>query len=190
VPDACDESSLLWQQEVEVPAGAWRGRELVRDGRVLGFADRGVLFGDDGRWIAELSQRRRGDDGIKVHVVEDGDAREVGSLVPATRVNWRGKTKAAPGRTPLTWSGTVRFVGSSRDVAYVRGGAVVRVDGRVAAEVLLGEKRWWGKRSFWGDWTLRFHDCDDRRLRVVCFGWLKLAWDLQRAIDTESAAAG
>ena len=180
--DAVD--PLLWQRVVEVPAGAWRGRELVRDGEVLGFAERGVLFEPDGRWIAELSRRRRGDDGVKAWVVEDADGREVGSLLPATRVNWRGKTKAVTGGSPNGWTGTVRLAGSSRDVAHVRLGAVVHGDGRMAAQVLLGEKPWWGSRSMWGEWTLRFHDCADVRLRVVCFGWLKLAWDLQRQLDT------
>src|SRR5579871_5824253 len=106
------DGSLLWRPVVEVPAGAWRGRELIEDGVVLGYAQRGVVFGDDGRWIAELSRRRAGDHGIKVVVVEDGDGREVGSLIPSTRVNWRGKTKVATGKGPLTWTGSVRLAGS------------------------------------------------------------------------------
>jgi len=65
----------------------------------------------------------------------------------------------------------------------VRGGAVINADGSLAAEVLLGEKRWFGSRSMWGEWTLKFHHCDDPQLRVMCFGWLALAWQFQNALD-------
>jgi len=50
--------------------------------------------------------------------------------------------------------------------------------------MLIGDKKkWWGTKSMWGEWTLRFHTCDDPRLRVMCFGWLALAWKFQHAID-------
>jgi hypothetical protein len=175
-------NSLLERQTIQIPAGAWRGRELRQGGRTIGWADRGVVSDADGQLIADL--RRALVDGHLVWNVEDAFSQTVGSLVPATRVNWRGKTKPVKTHTPFGWSGTVRLAGSTRDVAHVRAGAVVALDGRLAAEVLVGDsEKWWGSKSMWGEWTLRFRACDDPRLRVMCFGWLALAWNFQHTID-------
>jgi hypothetical protein len=115
--------------------------------------------------------------------VEDAQGQEVGSLVPVTRLNWRGKAKSMNKGGPLEWTGTMRLAGSDQDVADIRAGAVIHSGGALVAEVLLGEKRWFGTQSMWGAWTLKFHDCSDLRLRIMCFGWLAHAWSLQRNLD-------
>ncbi len=176
-------NSLLERQSIRIPQGAWRGRELTDGLRAIGFAHHGEISDADGQLIAIL-RRVRGSHGYRVWNVEDAFGETVGTLVPATRVNWRGKTKPVNTHTPFGWSGTVRLVGSERDEAHVRAGEVVNLDGSLAAEVLIGDTRWWGSKSMWGEWLLRFSNCDDPRLRVMCFGWLALAWSFQRTIDT------
>ena len=68
-------------------------------------------------------------------------------------------------------------------MAHVRAGAVVDLDGSLVADIRIGDKKWWGTKSMWGEWTLRFRACDDPRLRVMCFGWLAPAWKFQHTID-------
>ena len=181
--DEHEATMLVDRRVIVVPQGAFRGRELTRGGVSLGWAEQGRLYGLDHRYIAD-ARHRKGPEGFRVWVVEDADGREVGSLVPTTRVGWRGKVKPATGSLPHSWTGSVRLAGSHREVADIRGGAVVHADGRLVAEVLLGEKRWFGTQSMWGEWTLKFHDCPDPRLRLMCFGWLNVAWQLQRQHDT------
>ncbi len=178
-------NSLLEQRTVRIPQGAWRGRELTDGARTIGWADHGVISDADGQLIATL-RRAWGTVGYRVWDVEDAFGETIGSLVPATRVNWRGKTKPVKTETPFGWTGTVRFAGSDDDVAHVRAGAVVNVDGSLVAEVLIGDKKWWGSKSMWGEWTLRFGSCGDPRLRVMCFGWLALAWSFQHTIDNSA----
>ncbi len=134
--------------------------------------------------IATLNRQRRGDDGYRVWVIEDADGHEVGSLVPANRINWRGNRKPVKATAPLSWTGSVRLTGSAREVAHIRTGTVFHPEGGRVADVLFGDKPWFGTQSMWGAWTLKFYDCTDLRLRVACFGWLALAWSLQRTLDT------
>ena len=80
--------------------------------------------------------------------------------------------------------GTLRMGGSNLDVASIRGGAVIREgDGQVIAEVRIGDSSKPLTPSMWGVWTLKFRQCDDLQLRLMCFGWLALAWNLQRSKD-------
>ena len=185
MPDEPDLPALLRQKIIRIPAGAWRGRDLLSPtGDELGYAERGALYVPNGGPIATLRRQRRGDDGYRVWVIEDADGREVGSLVPASRVNSRGNRKPIKASDPLSWTGSVRLTGSAREIAQIRAGTVFHPEGGRVAEVLLGDKRWFGTQSMWGAWTPKFYDCTDLRLRVACFGWLALAWTLQRTLDT------
>ena len=176
-------TSLLRQRVIRVGQGDWRGRDITDGLRTIGWAQRGVLHDANGQLVADVRRRKR-DDGLKVWVVEDAFGQAVGNIVPTSRIGWRGRVKLATPQSPFGFTGTVQLVGSERDVADVRGGAVINADGSLAAEVLLGEKRWFGSRSMWGEWTLKFHHCDDPQLRVMCFGWLALAWQFQNALDS------
>ena len=68
-------------------------------------------------------------------------------------------------------------------MAHVRAGAVVDRDGALAAEVLIGRQEVVGHEVDVGRVDAGFRTCDDPQLRVMCFGWLALAWSFQHTID-------
>src|SRR5689334_7085746 len=104
---------LVDRRVIHVPQGAWRGRELTDGGVCVGWARHGRLSGLDHRFVADIRSRKR-PEGFRVWAVDDADGREVGALVPTTRVGWRGKIKPATGSLPHTWTGSVRLAGSER----------------------------------------------------------------------------
>ena len=108
-------------------------------------------------------------------------------LLSASRTSRTGKIKPVRAGAPMAWTGWMHDFRTERNVAYVKNGQVIRdPEGTLVAEVMIGDTRWWGTTSMWGDWTLGFRSCDDLRLRVMCFAWLALAWRMQRTIDNDA----
>jgi hypothetical protein len=167
---------LLSQRTVVIPAGGWRGRFLLTyRGELLGYADRGLLHSPAGPPVASLRRQRRGDDGFPVWTVVDATRREIGTLVPEPTVDRR--------TDPFEWRGTVRLVGATGVAAQIEAGRVLRADGTSLAELSISPPSRFRSQALAGAWALRFHDAADPSLRVMCFGWLALAWSLQRAAE-------
>ena len=167
---------LLGQRTVVIPAGGWRGRFLLTyRGELLGYADRGLLHSPAGPPVASLRRQRRGDDGFPVWTVIDVARREIGTLVPEPTVDRRADA--------LEWRGTVRLVGAPGVAARIEAGRVLRADGTSLAQLSISPPSRFRSQALAGAWALRFDDAADPSLRVMCFGWLALAWSLQRAAD-------
>jgi hypothetical protein len=167
---------LLGQRTVVIPAGGWRGRFLLTyRGELLGYADRGLLHSPAGPPVASLRRQRHGDDGVPAWTVVDVARREIGTLVPEPAVAKRAD--------PFAWRGAVRLVGAPGVAAHIEAGRVLRADGTSLAELSISPRSRFRSQALAGAWALRFDDAADPRLRVMSFGWLALAWSLQRAVE-------
>jgi hypothetical protein len=167
---------LLQQRTVVVPSGGWRGRFLLTyRGELLGYADHGLLHSPAGPPVASLRRQRRGDDGYPMWTVVDVARREIGTLVPEPTVDRRADA--------FEWRGTVRLAGAPGVAAQIEAGRVLRRDGTSLAELSISPPSRFRSQALWGAWALRFDDAAHPGLRVMCFGWLALAWSLQRAAD-------
>jgi hypothetical protein len=175
--------------EVRIPGGGWRDVVDRTTGTLLGSVSGGRRFElrePDGRRVIRVHApgwRKRDRDRWGVRGPHE---EEVGWILPGTRLNKRGRSVPIVGPiAPLAWAGWIRFADADADVAHIANGMVVDVvSRRVVAELSIGKPPWWRISTATGaTWSLRLHDCSDRRLRLMALGWLGVAFHLQEGCE-------